>query len=89
MFIFEHPEGVAEFFDEPVELGGVDPFDLFHELERHAEFFGDCDEGFYVLGEAGTAIAETCVEEVSPDPAIHADAVGDHFDISATGFADG
>jgi len=88
-FVFEDPESFAEFGDEAFEHVFVDAFDFFEEFEGGTELATDGDEGFDVFGEAGAAVAEAGVEEIATDAFIHADAIGDHFDIGAAGFADG
>ena len=51
--------------------------------------FADRDERGDVLRETGAAIADAGVEKIAADPAIHADAVRDFFDVRAARFADG
>src|SRR4030095_14223101 len=67
---------------------GVNALDFFEEMEGRAELAGDGDEGFDVLWEAGAAVAESSVEKVAADAFVGADAVGDHLNVSAGGFAD-
>ena len=89
LLFLQDPEAVAEFLEEAFELGGVDALDFLEQGEWGAEFVGDGDEGLDVFREAGAAVAEAGIQEGAADAAVHADAVGDEFDVGAAGFADG
>ena len=88
LLVLEHPERLADFRDKAVALCPVDPLDLFEQGERHAEILADGDECGDVLGKTRAAVADSGVEEVASDPAVHADPVGDLLDIRAAGLAD-
>src|SRR5690606_28366277 len=64
-FVAKNPEGVADFPQEAVSLAAVDVLNLLEEGEGNAELLADGDEGGDILWEAGSTVADACIEEVS------------------------
>ena len=63
----------------------LDTTDLF-ALSSFA--IADGDEGGEVFGEAGTTVTDTSIEKLAADAFVHADALGNLFDIGSRFFTD-
>src|SRR6266849_4710547 len=77
LFVLKDPEGLDDFFHEPVHLFGIDLLDLLEEAKIIADLFGDLDERAEIFGETTAAETKRRIEETPPDAIIHPHAVGD------------
>src|SRR3954447_2927978 len=86
-FIFEHPEGIGDFFDESLHLPRIDPLHFLEQREIVAELLGDFDESAEVFREATSAEAKAGIQKAAADAGIHAHAVRDLLNVCAARFA--
>jgi len=50
--------------------------------------FADGDEGGNIFRKTGAAVADSGIEKIAADAAVHPDSVGDSFDVGAAGLTD-
>src|SRR5208283_373116 len=87
-FVFEHPERVGDFFEEPVHLLGVDALDFLEQPEIVTDLLGDLDEGAEVLRETTAAKADAGVEKAAADAFVHPHAGGNFLHVRPGRFAE-
>lgn len=88
-FLAEDPQFFANAVEKTLQLGFVDAFDLFQQVERHSEGTADVDEAFDVFREARTAVAEPGIQEMRGDAFVHPYAAGYKANIRSAALADG
>ena len=77
----QHPQRALHLPQQPVDAGGVDALHLFQDAHVDAAARGHLDEGADVLGQAGTAEAQTRVEKVAADAWVEANTFGHCGDV--------
>ena len=87
--VAQYPEFLADALDEAFALAVVNVLYLFENVERCSQFIRNVDEALDILGEAGPAVSQACIQEVAGDAFIHPYAHSYLLNICPRFFADG
>ena len=83
----QHPQRLPDRLQKALFLRVVYPLHFPQQSEWSAKSLADCNERRDVFGEAGTAVSNSGVQEITANAMIHSNSVGDFFDICPTRFA--
>src|SRR5215472_14434322 len=72
-----------DFFKKAINALLVDAFGGLEDVEIHANFRGQVNEGLNVFREAETAISQASLEELAANARVQAHGASDFFDVSA------
>src|SRR5207249_6491513 len=83
----QHPQRFPDRLQKTLFLSIVYALHFLKQIERSSKPLADCNEGSNILGETGTAVSNSRVQEITANSMIHSNSVGDFFDIGAAGLA--
>ena len=83
----QHPQRFPDRLQKTLFLSIVYALHFLKQIERSAKSLADRNERSDVFGKTGTAVSNSRLKKIAPDPMIHSNSVGDFFDIGAAGLA--